>query len=159
MAIIPIYTLASFIDLLENRNLVNFDILGDTDKHFENRFKIQKYVYLARYFGLDVGYDYSLYLHGPYSRDLAEDYYNLAMNHVFGIALPASFDKEGFLNFVNGMDNHWLEASSTLISLNKAFKDKTSLVRRITNMKPHIPIETINAALNELEKRKLVTYA
>ncbi len=55
-----------------------FNILGESEEHFNNRLKIQKYVYLVKYYGLDMNYDYNTYLHGPYSQQLAWDYYSLA---------------------------------------------------------------------------------
>ena len=38
-------TLASFIKFLEEKRLVKFDIDEDSDECFENRLKLQKYVY------------------------------------------------------------------------------------------------------------------
>lgn len=70
--------LPSFIQELEDRGLLEFDILNDDEHSFTNRFMIQKYVYLARYFGLDMDYYLGMYLHGPYSKGLADDYYELA---------------------------------------------------------------------------------
>ena len=46
----------------------DFDMLS-----FENRFKLQKFVYLLKAWGIELGYDFSLYLYGPYSTELAND--------------------------------------------------------------------------------------
>jgi uncharacterized protein YwgA len=56
--------LLSFIQELEDRGLLEFDILNDDEHSFTNRFMIQKYVYLARYFGLDMDYHLGMYLQG-----------------------------------------------------------------------------------------------
>ena len=45
-------TLANFIKFLENNDLMQFDIIGDGDERFSNRFRIQKCVFLAREMGL-----------------------------------------------------------------------------------------------------------
>ena len=50
------HTLASFIKFLEGKDLVKFDIDGDSDECFENRQKLQKYVYIAQRWGLDLPY-------------------------------------------------------------------------------------------------------
>jgi uncharacterized protein YwgA len=158
-------SLAPFIHFLEKENLVRFDILGESEEHFNNRFKIQKYVFLAKYFGLDLGFNHSIYLYGPYSSDLADAYYDLAEgksesphNNMDSSGLPASFNTHAFLEYVGGRDADWLEASSTLLSLNSSFKDRSCLLRRVVNMKPHIKPEKIESALKELEDRNLVTY-
>jgi hypothetical protein len=55
---------------------VEFD---DLDQ-FEGRKKFQKLIYLLQQppFGKDLGYRYNLYIHGPYSPDLAADGYAIA---------------------------------------------------------------------------------
>lgn len=59
--------LGSFIKFLESKGLVEFDIVGDSDECFVNRVKLQKYVYIAQRFGLELPYKHSIYLYGPYS--------------------------------------------------------------------------------------------
>ena len=113
--------LPAFIDLLERRGLMRFDILGEDEQNFKNRFMIQKYVYLAKYFGLDMGYGFSMYLHGPYSKTLLDDYYELAeseaMDEAVGFPITRTSDLNGldqasFSNFVDRRDlRKWLEAA------------------------------------------------
>ena len=55
-------------------------VTDDSDDGFAARFRIQKYVLIAQHMGLGTRYEYPGYIHGPYSSDLAEDYYNLAEN-------------------------------------------------------------------------------
>jgi uncharacterized protein YwgA len=43
-----------------------------------DRKRVQKAVYLVQQTGLDLGYQYSWYLMGPYSSALTRDYYDLA---------------------------------------------------------------------------------
>jgi uncharacterized protein YwgA len=44
----------------------------------EDRKRVQKAVYLAQAAGANLGYDYNWYVKGPYSPDLANDYYKLS---------------------------------------------------------------------------------
>lgn len=43
----------------------------------EDRVRIQKAIYLAQLFGVNLGYSYSWYVKGPYSTSLTRDYYSL----------------------------------------------------------------------------------
>ena len=64
--------LKSFISFLESSGIFEFDV-----EDFESRLRLQKYVYLAKIFGFDLGYLFNLYIYGPYSSELANDYYSL----------------------------------------------------------------------------------
>jgi uncharacterized protein YwgA len=159
--------LSAFIHALEDRGLLKFDILGNGERSFDNRFMIQKYVYLARYFNLEMGYGFSMYLHGPYSRSLADDYYDLAIDEAMEAEFgPGSVSRTSDLNglqvntffeFVNGRDREWLEAATTLLSLSRHFTDRRRLLERTTNMKDHIPEGRIESILRTLEKNGLVS--
>ena len=52
-----------------------FDKLGLAT--FSERFNLQKRIYLIQLMGQDLGYRYSWYLRGPYSRDLTADAFTL----------------------------------------------------------------------------------
>ena len=150
--------LAGFVKTLENRGLLDFNILGESEEHFNNRLKIQKYVYLVKYYGLDMSYDYNTYLHGPYSQQLAWDYYSLAKNPgKYDNAMNATI-RDQFFELVGNRDTEWFEVASTLLSLHEYFRDRESLSNRTANMKERIPIETIQSVLNELEHLKLITF-
>ncbi|MDR2545424.1 MAG: hypothetical protein LBD03_07810 [Methanobrevibacter sp.] len=64
--------LNSFINLLNEKLDFSF-----STNNFNDRLKLQKYVFIAKYFGFNHAYNYNLYIRGPYSSDLADDYYNL----------------------------------------------------------------------------------
>lgn len=150
--------LPTFINKLAELNLIEFDVLGRNAEHFDNRFKIQKYVFLAKLFGLDMDYDFGLYLHGPYSKDLASEYYDLGKYGADNtVDLPPEFDVDGFFNLVNGKDLKWLETAATLISLTSYFRERNSLIEKTANMKEHISKTEIESALEELEAKALIT--
>ncbi len=64
--------LLAFIKFLRDNNIMSFNPENPT-----HRMKLQKYVFIAKFLGLNVPYEYNMYMHGPYSRKLAEDYYKL----------------------------------------------------------------------------------
>jgi len=64
--------LAKFIKALEDAGVYKFKI-----DSFEDRLRLQKIVYIAKYFDIDLGYTFNEYLRGPYSPELANDYYKL----------------------------------------------------------------------------------
>jgi len=47
---------------------------------FDNRLILQKAIYLAQAAGVDLGYYYHWYLHGPYSPSLTKDEYAIAVD-------------------------------------------------------------------------------
>lgn len=55
--------------------------LGGIDvSSFEGRLCLQKHVYLLQLFGVDLGYRFSWYLHGPYSPSLTEIAFEVERN-------------------------------------------------------------------------------
>ena len=51
--------------------------VGDSINTLDERVTVQKAIYLAQVIGVNLGYQYSWYIMGPYSPDLAKDYYTL----------------------------------------------------------------------------------
>jgi uncharacterized protein YwgA len=151
--------LALFIHKLEDNGLLTFDIIGDSDEHFNNRLKIQKYVYLAKYFGLDLGYNFDMYLHGPYSSRLTSNYYDIARTNTNLKSkgnLDNNFREKEFFNYVRDKDKEWLEVASTLLELSDHYSDKESLIEKTLNAKPHIKKNKVNEIVIELEKSNLL---
>jgi uncharacterized protein YwgA len=154
--------LAQFIKYLEENKLVQFDIIGPGFRRGRNRFRIQKHVFLAKYFGLDFSYDYDIYEYGPYSRKLARDYHELAINHKKKYDpvkpnLPESFHSEDFLNFVKNKDLRWLDVAVTLINCNPRFPNRNDLVDCVERVKFNIKKRFIISVLNELKKNNYIT--
>ncbi len=77
--------------------------------YFNNRLKLQKYVFLLRRYGIDLGYSYSYYIRGPYSPELADDYYNLPK-----VSEEIELPKE-FLKLIKDKSERWLELASSLV--------------------------------------------
>ena len=114
--------LASFIGMLEDKGLIDFGVIRDDDAAgLEARIRLQKYVFIAKQFGLEMGYEYYMYKHGPYSPGLAGEYYRLswdpeAYNKEVCNELPKQFKRDDFLDVVTKRDAKWLEVASTMIN-------------------------------------------
>ena len=148
--------LARFIQFLEDENLVKFDILGDEEHQFENRFRIQKYVFLAKEFGLDLPYDYDIYMYGPCSSALTRTYCSMARSGDMYLladnsSLGASFDAEGFLKAVRGKDMRWLAIAATLINCSHRYKDRDDLVEITKYIRDDEEDLRVSKTLSDLE--------
>ena len=152
--------LSFFIHKLEDNGLLTFDVIGDSEEHFNNRLKIQKYVYLAKYFGLDLGYNFDMYLHGPYSSKLTSSYYDIARKNIDLKSIDGnigdSFKENEFFNYVANKDKEWLKVASTLLELSSHYSDKECLIEKTLNAKPHIEKEKVIRTLNELQNSNLL---
>jgi len=134
---------------------------------FDHRLKLQKLVYLAKVIGVPrLEYNFSLYLRGPYSSELADDYYHLTKDfevsekEVKVFINDPAFKK--FVSIVEGKDSLWLEIASTLIELRKVIDtldkigfikgDKeTALVNLTYSRKPFATKKFIKNVLEELK--------
>ena len=147
--------LANFIKFLENNDLVQFDIMGDGADQFSNRFKIQKYVFLAQGLGLKMPYKHDIYLYGPYSKQLTGAYYHLARNRsAYERAdgrLDESFDADRFLRVTKDKTNKWLEIAATLIDIKPHCKDRKELLKQVERIKDEPEPGYISKVLCELE--------
>ena len=113
--------IAPFIRWLDDMDMVDFErVADDTNAAFDTRLRIQKYVFVAQYLGLDAPYRYSRHVYGPYSPALAADCDILAKDPAaYGtesdLPMPAGFRQDEFLRTVKGRDSEWLEVATTLI--------------------------------------------
>lgn len=154
--------ISPFIKFLENKNLLTFDVLGDTEENFLNRLKIQKYVFLAKFYGLDLGFGHSMYKRGPYSPNLAVKYYELAENpKVYEKEakepLPKSFDATNFTNLVKSRDTNWLEIASTILEQKNRFDNENELVKHVECIKCDYSLDYIKKVFKDLKSAKLVS--
>jgi hypothetical protein len=146
--------LNSFIKILHDEMGFDFDA-----GNFKDRFRLQKFVFLAKYFGWDNSYSYNIYLRGPYSKELADHYYSFQKieNNTIPIVPLKSFHKNEFFTLIKNKYNYWFEAASTIISLMENYKHsfhgnnlKIKVLTRVKELKDDIPEETINSAYNDL---------
>lgn len=127
-----------FKDISDFKNKIRSD--------FNFRFRIQKFVFLAKYFGWDNSYEYTLYPRGPYSSALADDYYcEDILNKSSEIEC---FNQKAFKEFIESKSEYDLEASSTILFY-KSFRDSFSLedaIKTLSEIKPHIDSAIVKRA-------------
>ena len=117
-------TLEEFASYLSGQGMIDAARLKDDgDEGFENRLKVQKYVFLAKHFGLDLGYVYSIHLHGPYSRRLTSDYYKLDVMNTAASAAPPTLRHKEFMSVLETKSADWLEIAATIIHETSLDKD------------------------------------
>ena len=107
--------LVAFLELLREKCGFKFNV-----NSFEDRFKLQKYVFIAGFLGLRHGYIFSRYIRGPYSSSLAEDYYELTTPVESKRAEDYSclgIDVEKLLDVIGGKSSYWLEIAATIFSV------------------------------------------
>ncbi len=122
---------------MENKNLLisflkelSFDkskFLEDSDMGFEERLRIQKLVYFAQKLGIEFRYQYTLYIHGPYSTDLAKEYYNIVENDWYAEneTIPNWEKIKETILELNKMDSLWLETAATIYEIKLYNKNAT----------------------------------
>ena len=152
--------LPRFIKYLEKENLAEFDILGDGDSCFWNWFKIQKYAFLAKRFGLDLPYEHDIFLWGPHSQIMADECGDLAEDRDrYDRArpeLPQEFRSGEFLDFVRGRSNDWLGIATTLLDMREYISKRDDLVENTESINMGITREFIDGILRDLERANLI---
>ena len=123
------------------------------DASESERVKIQLYVYFAKnVFGLAFTYSHGLFEHGPYSPQLASDYYllpDISEADSRDIAYWTRMDE--FLQFAHSHDLTWIEIASTLIHVE--FRDGivgTALPKHVTFLKPTYTKKQVEQVYDEL---------
>lgn len=121
--------LANFLRALHDVGIIDFD-----KRLFKHRLKLQKYVYIARKFGFATDYNYSLYIHGPYSSSLAHDYYEL---NDFKGREPTPLDSR-FVKLVKNKSDEWLELAATILMIRGRYEniDDNKLIDLVITVKP-----------------------
>jgi len=159
-----ILKLLSFIGFLKSEAGFMFDV-----DRFEHRLMLQKYVYIAgRVFRLPLSYSYNMYLRGPYSASLAEDYYKLS--EPIGITSVEAykkeltgFDSKTFLDLIKSKDAEWLEIAATILSLYRRYlwrydvaKLEDLIMSTTCDIKSFLPKERIFSVFEDLRREGLI---
>ncbi len=82
-----------------------------------NRIKAQKLVYFGKKLGLPLDYDFDIYLYGPYSSKLADDYYKMTQEEWSQGIIEIPEKIEETLRYLMGNDILFLEIATTLDSI------------------------------------------
>ncbi len=152
--------LKAFLIFLHKNGIIDVGKVDEeNDEGFINRLKIQKCVYLAKYYGLDLGYEYNMYIYGPYSTELSNDYYSIINNiKDYNKEVNEGFDSMNFLGVVKDKDAEWLEVAVTLLDLHVEYgREIEKLITRVYVMKDsRYSKEYIKSVYEELRRLKLI---
>ena len=123
---------------------------------FDFRIKVQKFVYIAKYFGWNHSYQYSLYARGPYSSALADEYYDNSILEYPPLKIN-DFDSNSFNDFVKKKSIYYLESAATILYFFNCEKNftLTDAISKLNIIKPHIDSEVVeNAYRQRYEKER-----
>jgi len=143
--------LAKILNFLE-RNGFRFNV-----EEFEDRLRLQKYIYLFKYCGLDPGYNFSFYLRGPYSSDLADDYYDPEMDRIRkeeDATVPESVVR--LWENIKDKDNTWLEIAASLVMAVKEYGLRRDVAIRMVSKAKDMDASKVESVFRDLEKFKLL---
>lgn len=106
------------------------------------RIRIQKNVYLLKILGYRPAsrFEFTNYVHGPYSSSLADEYYKLESGTLKSIG-PDKAIASSIVEIVTEADSkgiEFLEALTTLISVKDGFKSPEQALDNAEHLKPYI---------------------
>ena len=125
---------------------------------FNERLKVQKAAFLLRHKGIApfTKYNFSLYLHGPYSPTLATTYYSLT-----GVkASPLHLDTKlmALLKWFTSNNEKWLEVASSIISIKERYTNAKpdDIYSVLTLSKPWVNRAMFKSVLTQLDKKEIL---
>jgi len=146
------------------KRIGNFDpSLFQSD--FNARLILQKTVYLLEQFGLNIGYDFSWYLRGPYSPSLTRDVYALVKSYpeVQAVKFAASSEEKRFCEFLSfirpiARDYSYLERIASIHFLFKVYPHFSSgdIFLKVKAKIPSLTIEEFQEVKTVLEQSNLL---
>ncbi len=123
---------------------------------FKKRMKMQKCIYLAEQFGLNVGdYEFTWYKHGPYSQRLQDEVYSdnrkpsselMYSDYALSVIKKIKYmieksHSEGF----EYSEEQWLECLASVHYLNRMYRgNKQKTVEELMKRKPHLNNVSLN---------------
>jgi len=141
-------------------------LLSDGDDGIDARVRVQKVAYLIKRLGYDVGFEFDLYYHGPYSSELARVIEGLAMlggRYISELAEDCGGSNYNTIKSIIGQLSQYptdvLEVASTIRSLLDAPDyrgDLNGVIDHVKFLKPWVDDNTINNALNLLRSLGLL---
>ena len=134
------------------------DLKCQTIDTVDERILSQKKVYLAQELGVPLGFEYSWYLHGPYSPALTTATYQI-ISEGFSVADGKKLKPQyqAVIDCVNLLEQetsrvrlnavHWYElVAAVAYWYNKGMTDKAAIIRKINMCKPEFSSAQIEAA-------------
>lgn len=152
--------IAPFLRLLWDHDLIDCST-NPKDSSLATRIKVQKLVYLAqRKFKLEFRYAHSMYLYGPYSVGLANDYFMIRdICDIPSGGLKNWTNRGDFLAFAKiHNDRKWLEIACTLIFTHDVYKvvKRDELLEYVHLIKHEFAAGYITQVYDELIKENML---
>jgi len=144
--------------LLDQLGISKEALLSDDEEGFDRRLRVQKAAFLLKKMGIApfTEYNFSLYIRGPYSPELAKDYYGDLPQTSDKVNIPK--DKlEIFDSFMKN-DEKWLEvATSTLMIVERYPKiNKKEVLDALRLSKPWVQEDYFAEIYDKLKEMGLI---
>ena len=155
--------LARFIRYLSSKGLIEFGPpLAPGKEGLAVVDRVQQYAYAALYFGLDMGFDFDIYINGgPAAYEMADAVYRLAdedsaVYEAAEPAMPGSFREDAFLDMVAGRSKAWLNAANTMLDFSISGKWDLDRLRNRTAELAWCSTRIVDDALVEIKRRGML---
>jgi uncharacterized protein YwgA len=140
--------------LLEFLKLSKEELLSDEDSR--GRLRIQKAAYLLKYLGVEpfTKYDFSLYIYGPYSPDLAREYFSEKIEEK---APEIDNDTLELLEWFMNHEDRWLEIATSILMIRERYPEigAEEILSILRLSKPWITDREFGEILGELRSKSL----
>ncbi len=117
---------------------------------FNDRLTMQKGCYILNSWGYGPRYRYGLYIRGPYSRELADDYYSLGNDIDVDTDVPDEVVARLHAIFDKGIEFAEAYATVLLVIDSSPGASHESIHRRALEIKPHLEREVEEACASLL---------
>lgn len=139
----------------------SYDDSYEFNLNFDNRLRLQKVVFLIEHNTKDFNYPFSLYLRGPYSKELAKDYYSMTEDSYLESEQPLSEEAKKLATILSEKDNIWLEIASTIVMFSGSYKPDEAVRRTKEFKKDVLKAEAkddnyVDSVYEEIEKMNLL---
>lgn len=133
-------------------------LVSDGEAGFVSRLRLQKAAYLLKRMGVEpfTKYQFNIYLRGPYSPELAREYYGELGDEKE--EPETGVEKLATLKWFVEHDEKWLEIASSILSIVEDYPDISydELFSLLKMSKPWVTREKFEKIYGELEERRLV---
>ena len=136
--------------------------------NFSDRLKLQKIIYLIQESGIGLGYNFRLYLHGPYSTRLAKDGFNMPQMQECSKLKFESADAENILvTLISTLgrtkdEQDSMEIIASLHLFHKLFPEKSDveLIQAVKDKSPRLNKQEalIKDLLNKLKRFNFIKW-
>jgi uncharacterized protein YwgA len=126
----------------------------------EGRLRLQKAALLLKHLGVApfASYRFNLYVRGPYSPELARDYYSLTESDIAPAGVELGEGKKELLSWFISHDPYWLEIASSIVWLREAYRraGEEEMYSILRLSKPWVKRERFGKIYRELESRGVI---